>query len=384
MGAVSLLLFIALLYRQNNLALLSILVLCLGLGTKLWARASLSRVRCRLKIDKVKVFPGEKVGISVHGENAKLLPIWLSAKVRVTAPEDEPSHRKLLTAEQGLLWYAAVRFGWEITPYKRGVHHIGPLNIAGADFFGFFGKKRVTDQTQELLVYPRIVPLRQLSLQRRDFFGIPGGASPIRDPVYMLGTTDYRSGRPAKHIQWKASARHHRLQEKVFEPSELEKVLFVLDVAGFSENADNGAFERAIEVIASLALRFGARGCAVGMVTNGRLAGAGRQIIPIARNPQQLSLILEMLARVQMKPQAGLVELLSTTFRLQWGVTCLSFVYSDAVRSGSLEGYFRERRTPVMMIAAKRSLPATAKDHSAGDKSLFILDDIAITAEERT
>ena len=77
------------------------------------------------------------------------------------------------------------------------------------------------------------MPLGPLSLPRRDFFGVPGGESPVDDPVYILGTTDYQNGRPAKYIHWKASARHHRLQEKVFESTEQEKILLVVDVDQF-------------------------------------------------------------------------------------------------------------------------------------------------------
>ncbi|MBW1691959.1 MAG: DUF58 domain-containing protein, partial [Deltaproteobacteria bacterium] len=49
----------------------------------------------------------------------------------------------------------------------------------------------------------------------------------------MLGTRDYQNWRPARHIHWKASASHNRLQEKVFEPSEQEKVLLAVEVSQF-------------------------------------------------------------------------------------------------------------------------------------------------------
>ena len=45
-----------------------------------------------------------------------------------------------------------------------------------------------------------------------------------------------------------------RLQEKVFEPSEQQKVLLTLDVATFKERPQLNYFERAIEVVASLAV----------------------------------------------------------------------------------------------------------------------------------
>ena len=37
-------------------------------------------------------------------------------------------------------------------------------------------------ETIEVVVYPRLVPLKSLSLPRRDFFGIPGAESPVAGP----------------------------------------------------------------------------------------------------------------------------------------------------------------------------------------------------------
>ena len=77
--------------------------------------------------------------------------------------------------------------------------------------------------------------LAPFNLPKRDFFGVPGGESPVNDPVYILGTSDYHYGRPSKYIHWKASARYQRLQEKVFDSSEQEKVLFLIDVGEFAK-----------------------------------------------------------------------------------------------------------------------------------------------------
>ncbi len=76
----------------------------------------------------------------------------------------------------------------------------------------------------------------------RELFGVPGVKSPVKDPVYILGTRDYQPSGPSRHIHWKASARHLKLQEKVFEPSEQEKVLLALEVGSFQKSLANEAF----------------------------------------------------------------------------------------------------------------------------------------------
>ena len=71
------LLFIALLYGQRDLAVLTLLVLGIAGGARLWTRMSLSGIRCHSTVDKQKVFPGEKLTLRISAENEKFLPIWL-------------------------------------------------------------------------------------------------------------------------------------------------------------------------------------------------------------------------------------------------------------------------------------------------------------------
>ncbi len=40
----------------------------------------------------------------------------------------------------------------------------------------------------EVVVYPRIVNIRPVTLPKREFFGIPGAKSPVEDPVFVFGT----------------------------------------------------------------------------------------------------------------------------------------------------------------------------------------------------
>ena len=62
---VAALLFFSLLNNQRELALLSLLVLGVIGGARLWANASLSRVECHLTLDKLRVFPAEPISLRV-------------------------------------------------------------------------------------------------------------------------------------------------------------------------------------------------------------------------------------------------------------------------------------------------------------------------------
>ncbi len=350
-------LFIALLNREWHLALLSVLVLGLAFGTRFWTEASLSKFDCRLKVDRLKIFPGEKAVITLQGENRKLLPLWLEAVVTVRGHEQQGVQRTSFSAEQGVLWYQGIRFQWEFVGQRRGVHVIGPVHARAGDLFGFFQKYKAFDRSTAVIVYPRIVPIHPFTFTRRDFFGIAGDGSPVQDPVYILGTTDYRSGRPAKYIHWKASARHYRLQEKIFEPSEHEKALLVLDAKGFAESGDRNAFERTIEALASVAVDLDRKGCATAFVTNGIIVNSQASTATFMRSGEQPAVILEKLARLTMQPPQQDITAVLRDSRLPWGVTCLSFVRGEDESCRNLEAYFRSRKMAYVIFTFERHSP---------------------------
>ena len=271
-------LFMALLNGRRDLIILSGVILTMGVGAWVWSRLSPASVRCRAVVDRNRVFPGDAFTVEIDAVNGKILPIMLRMVLSSDMPFDPAEDREPVPKEGSLLWYQRVRFRWGVTAGRRGVYRLGPSRVEVGDFFGFFPRPMMDSEGVEVVVYPRIVPLALPEFPRRDFFGVPGAASPVKDPVYLLGTRDYQPWTPARFIHWKASARHDRVQEKVFEPSEREKVLLAVDVDLFAAHGARRQFEETLEVAASTAFRLHRRGCAVGLVTNGAVAGGSGPI----------------------------------------------------------------------------------------------------------
>jgi uncharacterized protein (DUF58 family) len=370
------LLFVALLHSQRDLAVLAILVLGVMGGVRLWSRMSLAGIKCYSTVDKGKAFPGEVLTLHVRVENAKFLPVWLQITMPIDGLLNPSSDDTTFTNESGLLWYQRAHFNSTLIAQQRGIHYIGPPHIKVADLFGFFPRERGEKKDLHVIVYPRLVPLKPVSLPRQDFFGLPGAKSPVQDPIYMLGTRDYQHWQPARYIHWKASARHNSLQEKVFEPSEQLKALFVIDVDQFGEKNAAEEFEHTLEAVASLAVQFDQRGYAMGFVTNGVVQG-GPTILPIARNPQQLPTILEVLARLQMRAKGDLVDTLQRGFQLAWGASCIHFSYEEDRKALAIEGYFSHRKTPMMFVVCQPHSLSRDNEHSLRSK-VYHLDEIRI------
>jgi uncharacterized protein (DUF58 family) len=368
-------LFVALIHGERNLAIWALLVLALAAGAKLWAGISLSGIRCYSSVDKQRVFPDEKLTLRISAENHKFLPVWLQVNVPVGSLLASSSSEGTLTKETRLLWYQRAHLQWELTAQRRGVHQIGPSQLLAGDLFAFFSKEKKTEESHSIIVYPRLVSLKSFSFPRRDFFGVPGAKSPVQDPIYVLGTRDYQHGQPAKYVHWKASARHHRLQQKIFEPTEKEKILLVVDVDQFAKNKAEEEFEQTLEIVASLAVRLDKRGDAVGLLTNGAVVGDGPAVMPVTKSRSQLPAILEVLARLQMEPRGEAIGTLRRGLEVSWGMSCVYFSYEEGETVAVLREYFRHYKTPVTFFVWQPCL-TSREDRSEVWQKVHRLDDI--------
>jgi uncharacterized protein (DUF58 family) len=381
---VGILLFVALLYRQNDLTLLAILVLIVMGGTKAWSSMGPARIRCDSTIDTRRVFPGESVTLATMVENGKWLPIWLRIMWSFGgALKPVGDNGNIIRQEASVLWHQTVEFHQDFVALRRGVYQVGPPRIRTSDFLGFFEREKRATDTIDIIVYPRLVSLRPIAIKRRDLFGVPGAKSPVKDPVYILGTRDYQPSRPSRHIHWKASARHLRLQEKIFEPSEQEKVLLTLDVGSFGESNQKECFEHSLEVVASLAVRLDGLGYAVGFAGNGTLKGSNSSNIPIARGPRQIPAILETLARMQTMPSGTMAQTIKQSLGSQRGVSCVHFCYEDDPSVSELEKIFQKRQIPATFLVCRRDPNLQPSGRNEGVYRYFI-DEIRIDRSRRT
>jgi uncharacterized protein (DUF58 family) len=349
---VGIFLFLALLYRQNDLTLLAIMVFILIGGTRIWGSLSPTRIHCTNNIDSRRVFPGETVTLITKLENRK----WLPVSVRIFWPSESglqphAENGAGIQRRSSVLWHQAVEFRQRFTALQRGVYALGISQIRTSDMLGFFEKKIRTSDSTQLIVYPRIVPLYPVSARQKEFFEIPGAKSPVQDPIYILGTRDYQPASPSRHIHWKASARHQRIQEKVFEPSEQEKVLLVVDSGSFREPNAKEALETTLEVAASLAVVFDQKGYAVGMATNGLPEKGHSSSIPIDRNPNQITAILEKLARIKMKKDRALKRVVGQALGSRRKLSCFHFCHASGQPVIGMVKYYKERRIPVTFLA---------------------------------
>jgi uncharacterized protein (DUF58 family) len=171
---------------------------------------------------------------------------------------------------------------------RRGLYSLKGFKISTRFPFGLFTKGREESFKTEVLVFPRIKPLK-----RYPPYGIITGDYPQRkngigSQPYTL--RDYNTADDARLIHWKSTAKSSKLLAKEFEKEGNKKVLIVLQNHG--QTALNDRFEELVEYTASLANYLINKGYSVGLKTMD-------MEVPCRDGKKQLYAILRTLAIVK-------------------------------------------------------------------------------------
>lgn len=211
--------------------------------------------------------------------------------------------------------------------------------LTSGDIFGFYPRSITESVIDHVIVYPRVFPIEQLGIPSLYPVGeSKAGQRIFEDPIYVIGVRDYTYHDSRRRIHWKASARHQRLQAKVFEPTTTLKTALFLAVDSFQpqhgEVYGEEDFELGISAAASIANYLAERRSAIGLFVNSCLADSGMPCtIPPGSSVGQLVEILEALAKVTSQASGPFEEFLQNEqTSLSWGTT-LVFILSRPQQS---------------------------------------------------
>jgi uncharacterized protein (DUF58 family) len=323
--------------RQGPLFFFSLLLLFGSAASALWARYCLAGLQYRRVLGASRLNFGEETELTVEIVNAKPLPLaWLRihdewpAEITLLTGQLGDSHRperRMLENWLAMRWYERVRRVYRLRGAHRGEYVFGPAELTSGDLFGFRWRTSHQETIENLLVYPKLVPL--------DHWRLPAGRplgealAPRRlipDPLRFAGVRDYVPGDNPRHIHWKNSARWRRLQTRVFDPEATQALVLVADV----QTSTFGTYwvvpaylELIISASASIADQALDQRRAVGLYTNASAARqAGTIEVPISRAPGQRAVLMEAFARMRSFALLTGEDLLQRLTRsLPWGAT---------------------------------------------------------------
>lgn len=283
-------------------------LLVLTILPRLWSRHALRSLSGSIT-GLERAFPGEEIELNLELSNSGLPLPWLEIEIEV--PYRLATGRKAHSPYtwERLRWVTALGRGqvisWRHTleARARGDYRLGPLRLRSGDMFGLFPREMAFPHFHSLLVYPRIFPLSKLGLPLRALLGEKATPRSIYEDISRVaGVRDYRYDDSFKHIHWKASAAHNKLQTRQYESSTSLKLLLILDVHSFPEEDEE--FEHAVSTVASLAYEAERQGFAVGLITNSE----PEVQIATGSGQNQLMQILESLARITAESRVSLYE----------------------------------------------------------------------------
>ena len=173
---------------------------------------------------------------------------------------------------------------------KRGVQPLPPLKLDCAFPFGLFSRElRIVDRS-EIVVYPKVTPIKRAVLEQLDGMGTtPRVNRGEGDEFFSL--RDYVPGDDPRRIAWKVSARRRQLVVRELEPNTSRSIMIVLDtrLPGLPESESE--FEDGVDLAASLAVSFLTYQYNVGLATP-------EGTVPMGIGNTHRTRILDALARV--------------------------------------------------------------------------------------
>lgn len=299
--------------RNPLLFLVAMLLALVALTTTLWGRYALAGVTYKRRLGTPRMFVGEETDLWIEITNAKPLPLaWLKADdefpdavelVKGTLWHTHKPTRRVLSNLVSLRFYERVRKHYRLRANKRGALEFGPVELSSGDLFGLQLRRETREQFDELIVYPKVVPVHALGLPAAYPFGdVKTLRWVTQDPLRVLGVRAYVAGDSPRWIHWKATARRGSLQTKMFEPSASRATAIFLDLrtAPFGQPGIIPEYlELGITAAASIARYILDQREAVGLYINSSRRGEWSLVrLSPSRRPSQWREILESLARV--------------------------------------------------------------------------------------
>jgi len=324
--------------------LIGFIAALIGLQGLVYRRLALSGVSYERYFDQSTVFAGEQIAVVERLVNRSLLPVpWLRVEAMFSVHLQFASQGVEVMVGQAFQYHRSIiSLGplsqltrcHTITCLRRGYHHMDAVAITSGDAFGVATKTMTLRPHSNLLVYPRILDIQDLS---QLFHSLQGDFVVRRwivsDPFLTAGVREYQPGDPYTQVNWKATARTGQLQvhQRDFTADDrlLLLVNFECDETMWSAVTDIELVEAGLSLAASIAVLVSMRGLAVGFGCNGWIADHQDRVrLAPQTGDAHLEALLATLAKLAVTKCWSFLTLLSD--ELETSVTGVDFLLVTA------------------------------------------------------
>ena len=281
------------------------------------------------EISKSKVNINEVFEITTIIENKKRLPISFitieeeySGEVkRLLSNEDFQDKSHFYYSTYSISGNERLKRTYKVTASKRGVYILKNMNVSIGDYFGYAMENRAITNLLEIVVYPRVISLRELNLNNNSLQGEEIVKRWIyKDPLYVKGIRDYTLEDRMKDIHWNSSMKMNRLMVKEYDTTSEKKVMFIFsnqNTTPFWSVVNTEDIERGIEVIVALGREFIKSTTPVAISTNSQIINMYEsteiRTFPYTNN---FSYLLEIGARIDIRSRGEFSKHLRDILRI--------------------------------------------------------------------
>ncbi len=277
-----------------------------------------------------KLFAGETLWLSETIANRKRLPIpWLRVETLMPAQlvfKNEEAETSINRGDRlqnhaslfSIPAYTEIVRRHEVLCPARGCFVVSSYTMSIGDMIGTQVKSDTRTQTNEIVVFPKVMAFTDLPLSARKYvYSVRSMLSPIREDHYHVsGVRPYRDGDSFRMINWNATAKTDELLVHKRE-SMCDNDLHLLINAELLDHSNNRRltteqFELALSYAASAAHYLIAGGGKAGLIFNGTVSGYADPVyrMPAKAGAAHLDAILEAMARFVPVTRLGMTFLL--------------------------------------------------------------------------
>jgi uncharacterized protein (DUF58 family) len=240
----------------------------------------------------------------------------------------------------------------ELTPLRRGVLRLTGTTLACPDPFGLFRSLRRVSRPASILILPKRHPMPGFELPGAMKYQLGGVsmASSVGESEEFVSLREYRPGDPLRRMHWKSFAKLGKPIIKEYQEEFFVRHALILDT--FGSTADEGIFEEAVSISASLACTVQDQDSLLDLM----FVGPEAYCFTSGRGVAHVEQMLEILASVQMcreKSFNSLEHSVLTHAPELSGCVCVLLAW-DQPRQDLVQGLLA-RRVPLRVLVVSES-----------------------------
>lgn len=312
------------------------------------AKAGLSRIHAERRVP-ARLWPDQRVSIEIRIRNEAFLPKCLLCIDEVLPAGLEGDPARPPSCVVPMLWSEPFVHSYPLTARRRGRHGFPPVTATAVDALDLYRALQVVGPPDEVVVYPRVVPLGQIDLhgnsveeRSRPRRAVPGGTD-------FRATREYRPGDDLRRMHWRSTARRGEPIVVEFEEPVRSDLFLVLDVSQGSDlgGPPESTLDIGTTVAASVITHELERESSVGLL----LDGAEPVELPLTRERHALILFLEALAVVEADGPRPFAETVArASDRLELGIELMLVTAQTDLRLAGAVGDLLRRLRPVSCV----------------------------------